>query len=401
MIVVSLFTFHSVNAQQLESYQNQAIENNPQFQSLRQNVDIAREKINEVSSIPDTEFGFGYFVSEPETRVGAQKLKLSVRQMIPWFGTIQSRKDYAGSLVSVEEADLEIARRKLKLNVSQLYFDLYELEEKVEVLKENIDLLEVYRTMALNSVEVGKASAVEVLRLKMRQNDLVEKMKNLQLQIDALKTEFNNLLNTEETEEINVQDTLIIPLPTSENIELSLHPELQRYDKFAESIENSELVNQQEASPKIGLGLDYIRVKDRTDMTVPDNGKDILMPMFSVSVPIFSKKYRSVSKQNELRQDQISMDRSSNLNELESRLRTALNERSSARIKFETQVDNLSQAKDAEELLIKQYETGTIDFDDVLDIQEIQLQIQMNLVEAVSTWFKKDATVEYLTVNNQ
>ena len=95
------------------------------------------------------------------------------------------------------------------------------------------------------------------------------------------------------------------------------------------------------------------------------------------------------------------MDRTSNLNELESRLRTALNERSSARIKFETQMDNLSQAKDAEELLIKQYETGTIDFDDVLDIQEIQLQIQMNLVEAVSSWFKKDAIVDYLTVNNQ
>jgi len=176
---------------------------------------------------------------------------------------------------------------------------------------------------------------------------------------------------------------------------------LQRYDKFAESVENSELVNQKESAPKLGLGLDYISVQERTDMNIPDNGKDIVMPMVSVSVPIFNKKYRSVSRQNELRQDQISSDRNSTLNELESRLRLALNERASARIKFETQTDNLSQAKDAEELLLKQYETGTIDFNDVLDIQEIQLEIQMNLVEAVSTWFKKDAIVEYLTVNNQ
>ena len=389
-----------IHAQQLQTYQNQALDNNPQIQSLQQNVAIAEERINEVNSIPDTEFGAGYFISEPETRTGAQKMRVSVRQMIPWFGTIQSRMDYAGSMVDIEQVDLEIARRQLKLEVSQIYFDIYEIEEKIEVLQQNIDLLEVYRTMALNSVEVGKASAVEVLRLKMRQNDLLEKKENFQLQKEAKQTQFNNLLNVDDNTQLDVQDTLVIPLKESENMNLTLHPELQLYDRFAESIENSELVNQQEAAPKLGFGLDYISVQERTDMNIPDNGKDIIMPMLSVSLPIFNKKYRSVSRQNELRQDQISSDRTSALNELESRLRSALNERASSRIKFEVQTDNLSQARDAEELLLKQYETGTIDFDDVLDIQEIQLQVQMNLVEAVSTWFKKDAIVEYLTVNN-
>jgi len=401
-LLVVMFMFSNVFfGQDLQTYQNKALENNPNISSMEADIDIAEEKINEVNTLPDTEFGLGYFVSEPETRTGAQKLKVSVRQMIPWFGTIQSRQNYAGSMVTVEEADLEIARRKLKLDVSQVYFDLYELEEKVSVLEQNIDLLDVYRTMALNFVEVGKASAVEVLRLKMRQNDLVEKKENFKLQVEALKTQFHNLLNSDENAEVNIQDTLILPLEQSENIDLALHPELQRYDKFAKSIENSELVNLQEAAPKLGFGLDYISVQERADMNIPDNGKDIIMPMVSVSLPIFNKKYRSVSKQNELKQEQISSDRNSALNDLESRLKTAINERASARIKLEIQTDNFSQANDAEELLLKQYETGTIDFDDVLDIQEIQLQIQMNLVEAVSTWFKKDAIVEYLTVNNK
>jgi len=401
-LLVVMFMFSNVFfGQDLQTYQNQALENNPQLQSIQQNIAIAEEKINEVNTLPDTEFGAGYFVSEPETRTGAQRMRVSVRQMIPWFGTIQSRRDYAGSMVDIEEVDLEIARRQLKFEVSQRYFDIYEIEKKVGVLQQNINLLEVYRTMALNSVEVGKASAVEVLRLKMRQNDLLEKKENFQLQKEALQTQFNNLLNAEDDAEIVVQDTLVIPFKESENMNLTLHPELQRYDKFAENIKNSEQVNQQEAAPKLGFGFDYISVQERTDMNIPDNGKDIIMPMVSISVPIFNKKYRSVSRQNELRQDQISLDRNSTLNELESRLRLAINERASARIKFETQTDNLSQAKDAEELLLKQYETGTIDFDDVLDIQEIQLEIQMNLVEAVSTWFQKDAIVEYLTVNNQ
>ncbi|SDS02690.1 TolC family protein [Christiangramia echinicola] len=396
----SLFTFHSAQAQELEIYQNRALEHNPSIQALRSSVGIAEEKINETNTLPDTEFGLGYFVSEPETRTGAQKLRLSVRQMIPWFGTIQSRRDYAGSMVNVEEINLEIARRKLNLEVSQVYFQLYELQEKKEVLQQNIDLLEVYRTMALNSVEVGKASAVEVLRLKMRQNELIEKMRNLQLQIESLETQFSNLLNSEEKLEIKVQDTLVIPFEESIDGNLSLHPELQRYDRFSESILRSEELNQLESSPKFGVGLDYVSVQERLDMMIPDNGKDIIMPMVSFSVPIFNKKFKSVSRQNDLRLEQIDSERASTLNDLESRLQTTLNERSSARISFETQLENLSQAGDAEDLLLKQYETGTIDFDDVLDIQEIQLKIQMNLVEAVRTWFTKNAIVQYLTVNN-
>ena len=56
------------------------------------------------------------------------------------------------------------------------------------------------------------------------------------------------------------------------------------------------------------------------------------------------------------------------------------NERISARISYDTQTKNLKQAKDAEDILIKSYETGTIDFNDVLDIQELQLKFQMNLI---------------------
>ena len=399
VLIIMFLATGCLQAQELQNYQNKALENNPSIKALRSGVEIASEKINETNTLPDTEFGLGYFVSEPETRTGAQKLRLSVRQNIPWFGTIKSRRDYAGSMVSVEEINLEIARRKLNLEVSQVYFQLYELQEKKEVLQQNIDLLEVYRTMALNSVEIGKASAVEVLRLKMRQNELIEEMKNLQLQIESLETRFKNLISSGEKIEIMVQDTLEIPLKEAVNTDLALHPELQRYDRFSESIVSSEEVNQLESSPKFGLGLDYISVQERQDMMVPDNGKDIIMPMVSFSVPIFNKKFKSVTRQNDLKLEQIESERSNKLNDLENRLQMTLNERSSARISYETQLENLAQARDAEDLLLKQYETGTIDFDDVLDIQEIQLKIQMNLVEAVSTWYAKDAMVQYLTVN--
>ena len=64
------------------------------------------------------------------------------------------------------------------------------------------------------------------------------------------------------------------------------HPELLKYDKLYESIEQSELLNLKESSPMIGFGLDYINVSERPDMNLSDNGKDIVMPMVSLSIPM-------------------------------------------------------------------------------------------------------------------
>jgi outer membrane protein TolC len=119
--------------------------------------------------------------------------------------------------------------------------------------------------------------------------------------------------------------------------------------------------------------------------------------MVSVSIPIFNKKYKSQTKQNELEQQEITVQKQERLNTLETLLSKAINERISARISYTTQTKNLKQAKDAEDILIKSYETGTIDFNDVLDIQELQLKFQMNQIESVKTYFVQTTIINYLT----
>ena len=386
------------NAQQLEILINQALENNPEIQKFELQYKRVSEKVSEVNTIPNTEFGVGYFVSEPETRTGAQRFKVSAKQMLPWFGTITSRENYISSLADAKYEDIVIAKRKLMASVSQSYYNLYANKAKQKVLTENIKLLETYETLALTSVEVGKASAVDVLRLQMRQNEMQQLKDVLGQQFLAEQTNFNNLLNRENDVSVTIVDSLIMP---SEDFEittknLALHPELLKYDKLYQSIEQSELLNQKESSPMIGFGLDYINVSERPDMNFSDNGKDIVMPMVSVSIPIFNKKYKSQTKQNELQQQEITAQKQERLNTLETLLSKAINERISARISYATQTKNLKQAKDAEDILIKSYETGTIDFNDVLDIQELQLKFQMNQIESIKGYYVQSTIINYL-----
>ena len=139
-----------------------------------------------------------------------------------------------------------------------------------------------------------------------------------------------------------------------------------------------------------------MNVSNRTDLNFSDNGKDILMPMLSISIPIFNTTYKSKTKQNELQQQEFLVQKQDRLNALEVLLDNAINNRVFARVSYETQVKNLKQAKNAEEILVKNYETGMIDFKEILDIQELQLKFEMNTIESVNNYFIQTTIINYL-----
>ena len=398
-ILFGVLSSNVSNAQQLKILIEEGLANNPKIQMFELKHRVAKEKVNEVNTLPNTQIGVGYFVSEPETRTGAQRFKVSAKQMLPSFGSITARENYKNSLADAVYEDIAIVKRKLVASISQSYYNLYALKEKQTVLDENIALLETYENLALTSVEVGKASAVDVLRLQMRQNELEQLKQVLEQDYLAEKTLLNKLLNREINGTISIDNRLTIPsknsLINSEN--LALHPELLKYNKLYESVEKSELLNQKESNPMFGFGLDYIAVSERPNMNFSDNGKDIIMPMVSVSIPIFNTKYKSKSKQNELLQKELNFQKQDKLNRLETVLDKAVKKSNSARISYNTQAKNLKQAKDAEIILVKSYETGMIDFNDVLDIQELQLKFKINQIESIKTYYLKRTIINYLT----
>lgn len=387
-----------VNAQNLELLIAEGLNNNPEIQKFELQYGIISEKVNEANTLPNTEFSLGYFASEPETRTGAQRFKISATQMMPWFGTISARENYSTALADAQFEEVVIAKRKLAAALSQSYYELYENQEKQAILSDNIQLLETYKTMAINAVETGKASSVAVLRLQMRQNDLLQLQQILVQQFLSEQTTLNKLLNRDKLVPIAINEQLGIP--TSQQIlttdSLLIHPELIKLEKLYNSVTQSELLNRKESNPMIGFGIDYVNVEKRPNMNFSDNGKDIIMPMVSVSIPIFNQKYKSVSKQNQLQQQELLSQKQQRLNALETLLEAAINNQNVARISYQTQLSNLEYAKDAETILIKNYETGTINFNDVLDIQELQLKFQMNIAESIKQYYLQTTIINYL-----
>ena len=151
IVLCSLFFVLSAKSQELETLIDVALNNNPGIQKFELQYSIVSEKVNEANTLPNTQIGVGYFVSEPETRTGAQRFKVSAKQMLPSFGTITARENYATSLADAVYVDVAIAKRKLVASISQSYYKLYALKAKQTILVENMSLLKTYETLALTS----------------------------------------------------------------------------------------------------------------------------------------------------------------------------------------------------------------------------------------------------------
>ena len=170
-IAVLLLTL-TVKAQSLQDYLSIAAQNNPELQAIQYRYESALEKVVEVGSPPNTTISIGYFAQEVETRVGAQKAKISATQMLPWFGTLTAKEESAKFKAAAQLNNYDFAKRNLFLNVKTAYFNMYELKGKEGIILENIAILKTFESLALNELENNRSTMVDVLKIRMEKNEL-------------------------------------------------------------------------------------------------------------------------------------------------------------------------------------------------------------------------------------
>ena len=198
------------NAQSLDEYFKIAAENNPGLQAKYKSFEAAMERVAQVSSLPDPNLSFGYFVSPVETRVGPQRARFSLTQMFPWFGTLKAQEDVATLMAEAKYQEFLDARNKLLYQVAAAYYPLYELKRLVEIENENISILTSYKDIASVKFQNGKGAMVDVLRVDIMLKDAATNLSILEQKKKPLEIRFNKLLNRQEDETIIVQDSLYV-----------------------------------------------------------------------------------------------------------------------------------------------------------------------------------------------
>ena len=402
LIIIALFISISNYGQSLQDYLTIVEANNPELQAMQYTYESALEKVNEVGSLPNTTIAAGYFVQEVETRVGAQKAKISVSQTLPWFGTLDAKKESASFKADAQSNTIDLARRKLLLTVKTNYYQLFELTVKERILNEHIEILKTFEDLALNELENNKSTMVDVLKIRMEKNELRNTLTAVLENSKAKQIAFNLILNRDKTLLVNIPDSIEI-LDTEilfQKEMISENPQLLKLNNLQSALEKSEVATKKDGLPTFGVGLDYGFIQERDIANFDDNGKDIIMPMVSVSFPLFSKKYSSKQKQLRLEQKAVETMKEDTNNQLVTLFEKALANLRNAKTSVETQQDNIEVAEKAQKVLLAAYQTSTIDFEQLLEIQQLKLKFQLRKIASEKEYAIQKSNIEFLTTNN-
>lgn len=387
------------HSQSLNDYLEIAAENNPNVSAAYTEFEAAMQKAPQVSSLPDPSLTMSAFGRMIETRVGAQEARFSLMQMFPWFGTLEAKEDAAVLMAEAGFQQYLNLRKNLFFDIKSVYAELYALQETLQLKKENLEILNSYRELALSRFKSGNSPMVNVVRVDIQLSAAQTEIELLQEQIRPLQARFNLLLNREQSASIEVADTLrlgAVIIPQNSADLFREHPSVIGFEKQRKSYELQELVAEKEGLPMIGLGVDYSIISERTDANPEMNGQDAIMPMLTVTLPIFRKKYRAARKEAELMARSAELQQEAQVNELQYEYEATIYELQKAEKLIALYKRQITSSDQANKLLISGFSSSITDFEEVLQMNQDILLYQTQAVEALKNGFMAEAQLEYL-----
>lgn len=391
-ILIATLLFSSLSfAQTLDDYFKIAAENNPGLQAMHKEYEAALQKVPQVSTLPDPTFSLGY---------GPQQAKFSLTQMFPWFGTLKAQGNVAALMAEAKFQNFIDARNRLYFQVASAYYPLYELKDFVRIEQENISILESYKTIATQKFKNGTGTMVDVLRVDIMLKDAQTNLSILRDKEKPLLTTLNKLLNRSENEPVQISDTLksVILLDNYRKDSLIVaNPKLKALDLKLQASQAAEIVAQKQGLPKLGIGLDYVLVGERTDISMPDNGKNVLMPMVSISIPIFRAKYNASVKESQLMQESYTLQKQEVTNTLFPEYEMVL-----FQVQQQLQLISLYQqqiqtSQQSLNLLFTSYGNSGKEFEEVLRMQQQLLKYQKMSATALVQYHIAVEKINYIT----
>ena len=332
--------------------------------------------------------------------MGSQRAELTINQMFPWFGTLGAKADVAALSAEAKYQTFLDARNQLFFQVSAAYYPLYELHQWQQIEQENIEILEAYKSIANTKFRNGLAPMVDVLRVDIMLDDATTNLEILNQKEKSLVTTFNKLLNRDENAEIEFQDSLeieFVEVNTQRDSLLANNPLLEALELQVQANKASERAAQKQGLPQLGVGLGYMIMDKNAAGGMTENGKDVLMPMVSASIPIFRKKYKAAKNEAQMMQESYALQKEETANTLVSNYETTWFELQSQQHLIELYDQQIQVSEQALNLLFSAYSNSGEQFEEVLRMQQQLLKYEKMKATAEAQYMIELARLKYLT----
>ncbi|MFA5814949.1 MAG: TolC family protein [Bacteroidales bacterium] len=444
VFIASWATSAAQQTDSLSGFLKEAASNNPGLRAKYSEYLAALERVPQAGALPDPEMQFGFFIKPMELLGGNQVADVRLMQMSPWFGTLKAAKDEASKMALAKYEEAQSVKNELFFQVKSSWYQVYRTKQEIMVAEKNLALLRSLERMALirfktagissaagsggassgmeaaqktensgmaggnmgntsagsggnsgnmaNSPESSMGSSnqggmVNLLRVQIEIGSLENRLAFLKDQLITDKARFNSNLYRKPDTEVFISDSLMeSPLPGSLALladSIVNNPMIKMYE--ADRAANEAKINMvtRMGYPMVGMGLNYSLIQKRPEATSMMNGQDMIMPMFSATLPIYRKKYNALRREAEFLRDAAAESAQNVRNELTVNYQEGVQLYNDADRRVELYKRQASLAEKTITLLTRSYSTAGTDFEEILRMQQQLLNYEFKHIEAL------------------
>ena len=264
------------------------------IKSIQAQSDGARSWMPPTFSVGADRFPYDYMMlNSKDDPMNQAAVMFSLEQMIPNGRKQSAKKNYLNSLNQAQENNAEWTKNVLRAEAKTLYYQRYVAERKLKSLHENLDLLNLFISIAEDRYKYNQADISIIYKAKAKTSDLKNMILMLQSQIAESNIGLNTLMNRDPNTSFIIDTT--IQLNDYADMQLNDTSKLRRSDILSmENQINSMKLNQKYMSslkyPDFGIKFQHMEM-----FGMPNQYS--VMGMISLPiVPWSSKMYTSEVK---------------------------------------------------------------------------------------------------------
>jgi outer membrane protein TolC len=447
------------NSQQTDSlmiYLELAAKNNPMVLQKLAEYEASLQKVPQVGSLPDPELNVGVFLSPMELVGGKQVADIRLMQMFPWFGQLKNAKDEMSLMAKAKFESFREAKLQVYFDVQQSWNELQKVQQSVRISEKNLEILRTLERLslvkfkaasiggsassgpstsggnqqsttsgssgmnamgggnagnsptstpaAMPSSPMGSTGGSGLADLYRIQMEIAELENSISLQKDQLQTisaRFNSYLNRKPqtpvqlTEKL-ITDSLNFSKETISDSMLLHSPMLGMLEYEQQSLDARQQMVTKMGYPMVGLGLNYSLIKKNPEAMAPDmNGIDMIMPMVTLTLPIYRKKYKAMQEEVRLQKVATQQGYQAAANALQTEYYEANQLYQDARRRMKLYQNQVDLANKSLNILMKSFSSSGSGLTDLLRIRQQTLDYETKQIEAISenntaiAWIKR------------
>ena len=252
----------------------------------------------------------------------------------------------------------------------------------------------------------------DVLRIELEQAELDNNIASLQSQLRAEKAKFNALLNRPADASVQLPDNFerlpfLLNEETAES-RISNNPMLTMIEAEKRSFEAKAVMDKKMGYPMFGIGLQYMLINkiasssssmNSSDGMATSNsmgGMDMVMPMVSVTIPLYRAKYKAQQRETQFRRQASIEKQEATRQQLSAQLSSEKQALGNADRKIALMDKQTALARTTYQLALQEFASGKNDLSNAIQIQRQLLDYQLTKSEAIAEYNTRVAAIKRL-----